>query len=47
MLYALEAIAIVALYTFFPAIAVYPSEWMRSVWALLKDKAGFGPAKLL
>jgi len=28
-------IACAAIYTFFPALAVYPSQWLRDAWARL------------
>lgn len=34
--FALGAIAAAALYTFFPALAVKPSEWLRAAYAWVK-----------
>ena len=41
----LGAVAASALYTFFPTLAVVPSNWLRSAWAWFRkpddtDKAG-------
>lgn len=34
--FALGALAAAVLYTFFPALAVKPSEWLRAGWSWLK-----------
>lgn len=34
----LGAIASAALYTFFPALAVVPSNWLRAAWAWIQSR---------
>ncbi len=36
--FALAAIAASALYTFFPALAVVPSGWLRAAWAWIQSR---------
>lgn len=46
MNFALGGIAVACLYTFFPALAVKPSEWLRAAYAWIRGlrKDGVGEA---